>query len=903
VQPLCDDFFAEIEPGPLIRPEQVNACVRAYLSAVREYLLGLHDSGVPSRRVNEEHADLTDRLVRKLFRIAEDRYFDNFPRLGSYRLAVVAVGGYGRRELSLGSDVDLLFLYRGKLNPYVETLTESITHRLWDARLTVAAATRTLVHCRRVGQEDLSTLTSFLDARFLIGDPGLFAELEREVERWIRGDPGKFISAKLAERDARHVRFGESPFLLQPNLRESVGGLRDYQTGLWIARATKWEVRRPEHLMLQGFTGTTEQNELFEALDFLWRVRNELHRNGRKDDRLHFAALERVAARLDYKGDKRTLAIEELMRAYYLHARAVQRVSQQVISHALRLEARRKRARPSEKRPVEEGFAIADDRLEIPAASLLVERPARLISLFAVAQRHGVELSSRAQSLVREHVHLIDDAYRSDPEVSEIFLGILRAPDRVYRTLAWMNDLGVLGAYLPEFGWIVGLWQHDLYHTYTVDAHSLFLVEQLRRLMKGSYSEELPLPTELIRKVANPAALLLGAMLHDIGKGRGGGHSRKGAGLVPGIAKRLGLDDDQADDVRFLVEHHLTLSSFAERRDVHDARLILNVARLIGSRSRLRSLYLLTVADIRSVSTEAWTGWKAGLLESLYRNVSDWMEAGIEEASASGFFLERAIERAQRAQEEAIRQARKRGIAEEQATTFLDAMPPRYVLAHEPSEIAAHLAAVLEHLAASDSASIYSFRPEGREAAFQGLVVVAADRPGLLATMCGILRASMRDILGAHVYTTRESLAVQIYELKPRSGGRAEEESERARLERRLRQVLAGSQDIEAIAASIPRRLPEVVRRRPPQVRISNDDSEFYTIVDVAATDRPGILFDITRSLSESGLDIVMSRVATRASRVTDSFYVTDRGHKLLEEDRRREVETTVMRALQQENG
>jgi [protein-PII] uridylyltransferase len=810
------------------------------------------------------------------------------------------VGGYGRRELSLGSDLDMLFLYRGKLNPYVETLTESISHRLWDARLTLAAATRTLADCRRIGHEDLSTLTSFLDARFLIGDPGLFSELELEVEKWIRADPGKFISDKLVERAERHVRFGESPFLLQPNVRESVGGLRDYHTALWIARAANWEVRRPEHLMLHGFIDATQQDELFEALEFQWRVRNELHRNGRKEDRLHFAAMEPVAARFGYKGDERVLAVEELMRAYYLHARTVQSASQQAIGHARRLEARRTRAKPPEKRPVEEGFAIADERLEIPSTSLLEERPARLISAFAVAQRHGVDFSSRARSVVRDHLYLIDDGFRNDPEVAEIFLGILSSPDRVYRALEQMNDLGVLGAYLPEFGWIVGLWQHDLYHTYTVDAHSLFLVEQLRRLTKGTYAEELPLPTELIPKVANPPELLLGALLHDIGKGRGGGHSRKGADLVPEIAKRLGLDAEQTDEVQFLVQHHLTLSAFAERRDVHDSRLILNVAKLVGTRRRLRNLYLLTVADIRSVSPEAWTPWKAGLLEALYRNVSEWMEAGLEEASASGFFIDRAMERAQRTQDETLRRARELGISEKQAIAFLETMPPRYLLAHDSAEISQHLVALMEHLAGDLPAGVHAVQPERPAAGFQGLVVLAPDRPGLLAMMCGILRAAGRNILGAQVYTTRDSLAVEIFELEPLPGGVDEEEADRLRFERRLNAVLAGHQDIEAIAASIPPHQPYAFRRLPTEVHVSNDDSEFYTIVDISATDRPGILFDITRVLAESRLDVVMSRVTTRATRVTDAFYVTDEGHKLLDETRIREVEETVLRAIRQ---
>jgi [protein-PII] uridylyltransferase len=472
----------------------------------------------------------------------------------------------------------------------------------------------------------------------------------------------------------------------------------------------------------------------------------------------------------------------------------------------------------------------------------------------------------------------------------------------VYRTLVRMNDLGVLGAYLPEFGWIVGLWQQDLYHTYTVDAHSLFLVEQLRRMTKGRYEEELPFPTELVREVSKPTELLLGAMLHDIGKGRGGGHSQKGADLIPAIAGRLGLDAEQCDEVQFLVRHHLTLSSMAERRDVHDPRLILNVAKLVESRRRLRNLYLLTVADIRSVSSEAWTDWKAGLLEALYRNVTEWIEAGLETASADGFFLERTMERARSTQEEAIRKAGELGVAAAHATAFLETMPRRYLLSHGPSEIAEHVGAALDYLASRAPAGIYSFRPEGAASAFQGLVVLAADRPGLLATMCGILRTAGRNILGAQVYTTRDALAVEIYELEPLAGGSDEEEAERVRLESRVREVLAGRRDIERIAASIARPLPPGVRTHEPKVRISNDDSDFYTIIDVTATDRPGILFDITRALADCGLDIARSRVQTRASQVTDSFYVTDAGHKLLDQERIREVEARLMPAIQLEN-
>lgn len=896
MQPLCDDFFG----GSPATPAEINACSKAYLEAAREYLLELHDSGAPGRRVNEEHADLIDRLLRRLFRSAEEVFFEHFPRLASYRLAIVATGGTGRRELSFGSDIDLLFLFRGKLNPYVESITEALTHRLWDAGLQVAAVTRTLKDCERIGRADLPTLTSYLDTRLIVGDVGLFADLDTAVERWIRSNPSGFIDRKLEESHERHERFGESPNLLQPNLRESMGGLRDAQTAVWIARAVRWDVRRPDQLAVQGFLRPHEQGELLEALDFLWRVRNELHREGRKEDRLHFAAQERVAIRLGFKATETTLPIEELMSAYYRRARCIRRLGDQVIREARRLLVRGRGGAPRAPQMVEEGFAISGGRLEIPAASLLRERPVRLLAAFAVAQAHDVSLSLRARLLVREHVGLIDEGFRRDPEASQLFLDILRAPNRVYRSLELMNDLGILGAYLTEFGHVVGLWRHDLYHTYTVDAHSLFLIEQLRRLVKRRYEAELSLPTELIREVARPELLMLGGLLHDIGKGRGGDHPVRGAKLLGAIAERLGLAPDDAEEVRFLIRHHLTLSALAERRDVNDARVILNLASLVGNqRRRLRNLYLLTVADIRAVSTEAWSPWKAGLLEALYRNATEWIEAGAGAEQANEFFLERSMRRAESTQEHALRAAAERGVDPDRAREFLETMPRRYLLMHGPNEIAQHIAAALAFSESQDPVSVSFFDPESSGEAFQGVVVVTPDRPGLLSTMTGVLVAAGRNILGAQAYTSREGLAVDVYQLTPTAGGAEEQALERERLEQRLERVLEGHRDLASMLDSVRPPLPRVFRTRPPSIRFSNEESEFYTVIDVAATDRPGLLHDITRVLSRCGLDIVASRVSTRASRVTDAFYVTVDGHKLSDTVLRQRVERELLDALQ----
>jgi [protein-PII] uridylyltransferase len=880
----------------------LNPHVRAYLDAVRDHLLGLHDKGVSARRVNEEHSDLIDRLVRKLFRLAEDRYFENFPRL-NFRLSVIAVGGYGRRELSLGSDIDLLFLHKGKLNPYVETIAEAIAHRLWDARLAVGVATRTISDCLRVGAQDLSTLTSFLDARFLIGDPGLYADLEKEVRTRIKQRLPQFVDAKLEEQRARHERMGESLFLLQPNLRESVGGLRDYHTALWLAHAVQWDVRRPEHLHVHGFIDADELEALVAALDFVWRLRNELHRSGRKDDRLHYEAQMRLAEYLDVEGANERLRAERLMQTYYGHARAIARVSRRATSHVRGLMKRRSGRGARDAFSVEEGFAIADGKLEIPSEELLRERPLRLLAAFAVAQEHDVEISPRAERMLRQHSAVIGDAFRSDPEAAALFARILRADTRVYRTLVAMTELGILGAYLPEFGGLVGLWQQDMYHTYTVDVHSLFLVEQLRRLAKSRYHDELPLATELIREVRDPLVLFLGCLLHDIGKGRGGGHSQKGADLVPQVCERFGMEEEQMEAIRFLVRHHLTMSEMAERRDVHDPRQILKLANLAQTREQLRRLYLLTVADIRSVSPEAWTTWKGGLLEALFRNAAEWLEAGAEDEQASQFFLQRAIDGVARTEKQINELLEVEGADLEQVAKFLDSMPRRYLLSHAVSEIAEHVQAALRFLALPERVAVFSIAPPTEDQPFWGLLVFARDQPGLFSTVAGVLTALGHDILAAQAYTARGSLAVEIYQIAPIAGGSAEEEAERLRIETSLRQVIAGERSVEALVTQRRTPPPRPARQVPPAVRLSNDESDFYTVVDVTTNDRPALLYDVTRTLAELGLNVVISRASTRASRATDAFYVTDAGHKVTDPARREAIEAALLDAIRQGAG
>jgi [protein-PII] uridylyltransferase len=572
-------------------------------------------------------------------------------------------------------------------------------------------------------------------------------------------------------------------------------------------------------------------------------------------------------------------------------------VSEIAIDHACRAAERRAGRPASGWQALEEGFVLSEGHLEIPHRHILEDRPVRLLSAFAVAQRHDVKLSPRSERLVRNHLSLIDDGLREDPEAAAVFRGILSAPTRVYRTLLNMNELGVLGAYLPEFGDLVGLWQQDLYHTYTVDIHSLFLIEQLRRLERGRFTDELPLASKLMQEVRARDVLFLGCLLHDIGKGKGGGHSARGANMIPEVGRRLGLNEEEIEDVQFLVLHHLHMSRLAERRDVHDPRLILNLATLVENRRRLRNLYLLTVADIRSVSAEAWTTWKAGLLEALYRNTAEWLEAEISDEAAPRYFLERAIERSAEVVKEVMQLLTSEGLTTDRASDLLDSLPKRYVLLHRPIAIAEHLRWALDYLDSHRPVGVYVRAVPGSTESCE-MIVFAADRPGLLAIVAGLLRAAGRNILSAYVYTTREGLAMEIYRIFA-VGGPAEEDREREKIERRLLEVLGGELSVEALIASRRKLLPAPARIQPPSVRISNEDSDLYSIVDVVAQDRPGLLYDITRALADLGLNVAMSRVSTQASRISDAFYVTDQGLKILDTERREEIRSALLAAVE----
>jgi [protein-PII] uridylyltransferase len=605
----------------------------------------------------------------------------------------------------------------------------------------------------------------------------------------------------------------------------------------------------------------------------------EYHAPG--SDRVPPSEAEVSLRELEFEADDPDLPVERFMRNYYRHARNIQNCSELVIAQCLaRVVTPSEEAR--EVIEVEEGFKLTQDHLEIPHSAHLRERPIRLLLAFEVAQNHDVPLSRMAQRLIRESLNLIDDERRHDPSFRACFMRILDARHRVMRSLMMMNDIGLLGAFLPEWEHIVCRWQHVIYHTYTVDVHSIFLVEELRRLWRGKYEQAMPELTELMRdEVVDRPALFLGCLLHDIGKGFGGNHSAKGRVRAARCLERLGLEGDRAKRVLFIVEHHLLMSHLAQSRDLSDPKMILELAQLCGDRRNLRSLYLATFADIRASSRDAWTEWKGQLLRELFERAAEMLETGADDQAKAMELIEARVEVRRDGAREELKQL---GIGETKVDAFFEGMPRRYFITHTPRQIARHAQVVLRFADAKLLAT--SFR-EMR--GFTELILCTRDEHGLYAKVTGALSALAHDILGSHGYTSRAGFALEVYRLRTPSGGPDERQMAWNELDEALRSVLAGEVQIDDMMRR--RRLPighvALPSRNPTRVIISNTESEFYTLVDVIADDRIGLLHDITRCIGDENLEIYISKAATIKDQVTDTFYLKDeRGRKVRDAER-----------------
>ena len=871
--PSIDRWLADL-PRPMGRESrEVVEAVRSYLGEVRAYLEQCHREQKSGRAVNEANSDLTDRMVRRLFALAEESLLAEGEEIET-GLAVVAVGGYARREMSIYSDVDLLVLYRDELTPYVAAIAERLLYWMWDAGLKVGCATRTIAETIDLGRKDETVRTAVLMARFLCGDGEFFHQFADTVRSELLPDVAAFVAERREGMRARHLRYGESLFLLQPNVKEGVGALRDYHAAYWAARGAQPSVRDLDDWLHFGLLREGEIAELRGSLDFLWRVRNELHLISKRcDDQMSFELQEQIAEALGYgsgqapsANDREVeLPVERFMRDYYRQARTIHSYSELVLDLCEARVAPQAAARDV----LEEidGFRLVGGHLEIPHSGHLRSDPRRLLRAYAVAQHWDVPLSRGATRLIREALDLVDESFQRDPECAELLLGVLGAEHRVTRSLMAMNDVGLLSAYIPEWEHIFCRWQHVIYHTYTVDVHSIFLVEELRRLHEGKYERWLPELSALVQEVEDVEALYLGCLLHDVGKGFGGDHSAKGVPRARAVVERLGLSPERSERVLFLVEHHLLMSHIAQRRDLSDPKLIMEFAKLCGDRTNLRNLYLCTFADIRACSRDAWTDWKGDLLRELFERCSEFLETGAADSARALDLIEARVEARRSGAKNELESL---GVGLDKIEAYFAGLPRRYFIAHTPRQIARHAQVVLRFQ--RDAICATAFR--SMRGGFSEFIVCTPDVHGLYSTIAGTLTATALNILGSHVYTTRDGLALEVYRLATPPGGKAERERIWEELTGRLERVLRGELDVGELVRSRHRPVNRAPTRTAPTVDISNSESDFYTVIDVAADDRIGLLYDLTRTLGEQDVEIFVSKAATIRDQVADTFYV-----------------------------
>jgi [protein-PII] uridylyltransferase len=804
--------------------------------------------------------------------------------------AIVALGGYGRGEQCVHSDVDLMLLFEAKVPAEAEELIREVVYPLWDAGMEVGHATRSLKESLRLARQDYEVLTSLLDARFICGQSRLYSMLtERLRQTVIHPKKAEIIRWLVDTNRARHRRFGDSSYLLEPNLKEGQGGLRDYHTMRWIARIqSNLHLRRD--LEYAGYLTTDEYAAFDEALRFVWEVRNRLHHaSGRKNDQLHFDQQVRIARAMHYSAANGQQPVERFLGRLHGHMEFIKEKHLMFLydqGYGLR---RRPRGAPV---AASAGIEVVADRLAFAAPEQILAQPGLLLRIFEEAARLQLPLGTEAKRLVREFLHLVDEHTLGEPENLQVFEQILLRPAPTFNVLSEMRRTGLLFRLIPELETIRDRIQYDAYHLFPVDRHSLKVVRAIKGFGTPADISGDPLCGEIYKMLRQRKSLLWAALLHDIGKGTpGGDHAARGALLARQILARIGYREKEIETVAFLVAEHLMLIKAATRRDINDEETAIACARRIQDPVRLRMLYLLTVADSLSTGPKAWNQWTATLLRELFFKILKILEGG-ELATGKAVSLVEAKRRQLMAHAAGATEA-------EEIGRLIEFMSPRYLLYVPVSDILAHTA-LYRRLGDADFVWDIS-RPNG--GVTRKVTICAKDHPGLFSKIAGIFTLNGMNILGCQVYTWRNNLALDVFEVTPPPDPFFETERWQ-RAEEHLREALAGRLDLAAaLAENIACRRPvaKAVDRRPPRVVINNDASSFFTIIEVFADDFPGLLYRVTDALLRCRLDIWVARVATNVDQVVDVFYVRDfDGQKVDRTDQAAAIQEAVMSVLNQ---
>ncbi len=804
-------------------------------------------------------------------------------------MAIVATGGYGRGMLAPSSDIDLLFLLPYKQTAWGESIVESVLYFLWDLGFKVGHATRTVDQTLRAAKEDMTIRTALIDARLLYGEAALFRELwARFIANIVQGSQRDFIAAKLDEREERLKRAGGSRYRVEPNIKEGKGGLRDLNMLHWLAAYLN--PGRNGQAEYKVFT-PSEVSTFHRCEAFLWKIRCHLHfLTGKPEERISFDVQPEMARRLHYYDRKGLLGVERFMKHYFLIAKDVGDLTRTVCSS---LELRQLKTVPTlsdlygvlpwssrAKLAATTAFRFDNGRLNVKQADAFRKDPVNLIRFFVEAERSNLLLHPEALRLIRSSLKLIDNSFRARPEANQLFVDLLTSRHASETSLRYMNEAGVLGRFIPDFGRVVAMMQFNMYHHYTIDEHTIRAIGILSAIEKGALQEELPLSTEIIGDIQNRRALYLSLLMHDVAKACEGDHSIVGAAMTRALALRLEFSPAEAETAAWLVQHHLVMSQTAQHRDISDPQTIKNFADIVQSPERLKLLLLLTVADIRAVGPYTWNGWKGQLLRSLYYDTEPLLAGGHTKAPRQARITDAKIR---------LREALRDWPAQE-VEHFIERHEPDYWLRTETDRQVQH-AHLIRRFEAEGQSLAFSVRCCDITHPIPELTFVTHDHARLLMQCTGACAAAGANIASAQISTTRDGLALDTLLFNRSYSQDNEEVVQTQKIARVINDVVSGARSVDGHKVRTSRPKPRLgAFTVPPDVVIDNTGSQGSTVVEVQALDRPGLLFDLSRVMSDLGLDISSAHIATFGEKAVDVFYVTDSAKKKLtsEENKRR---------------
>ena len=879
------------------RPAEILNVYKKFLKVEEHRLRMLHRAGAGGREIAQGRAHVMDVVLRHVFKAADDHYRQAHSG-EAVPISLVAIGGYGRGELSPCSDIDLMFLHgsAGRTaahHPYLKEIVEQILYMLWDVGLKVGHSTRSINEAITQANKDMQSKTSMIESRLLVGDQKIY-ELFRQalIKECVKGHEDDYIAARIEDQKARHEKFGDTVYLQEPNVKSGCGGLRDFQNLIWMS-FFKYGCLKLSELRQRGFLESTEQRQLESAYDFILRVRNAMHyMTNRACDVIGIGLQPQIAGEFGYRQHDVLRRTEAFMRDYYVHSRNIFLLTNALAERLALKPPKSSRlgsllGRRSRKEEEIDGFVIRDGMISASAPAIFKQEPLRLIRLFRHAQQREVELSPELRTQIRQNLKLVDRSFQRSPEARDTFLGILQRKGQVARILRLMHEVEFLGKFVPEFGRLTCLVQHEFFHRYTADEHTLQVIEHLDRIIDATAPPHASYK-RIFQQIAHPHVLYLALLLHDVGKASNvDHHAEASAEMARQVAQRLCLGADETAQLLFLVRDHLKLSMLSQRRDIDDQATVDAAARVAKDEVNLDMLMLLTFADAAGTSLKTWTEWKEALLWELYRRTKQ-MLSGAERARN---ILSRRIEQLYKE----VSAKLKDQLPLEEIYSHFELMPASYYINTSAEEVARHLMVIhrfltrqLEVEAAEDAlVPVLDWQSLPAQSCSQ-VSITTWDRLGLFSKICGALASAELNILRANVYTRGDHVVLDVFDVCDKDLAAVTDQRAIQVAEGMLERMLANRETINfndvltrlrAIRGATPK-IREV--RIPTTVEFDNEISKGRTIVEIQTEDRLGLLYTITHTLSEVGLDISFAKISTEKGAAIDVFYVQDQlGNKI----------------------